>query len=162
MVFACSYYIVRKTRTEFSLHPRQELREGGNLWKLKFVTVGRTVALQPRPIVGCTASQLHCKVLQILPPTQNIYIYLGIYICILKKIPCPSLSTQKDLITLQKQQYPLWSIKTKEQTKKKHTLFFFKSVYLPIITNTAKSTTYIGKTWYCIIRINLRPHPPKY
>lgn len=49
----------------------------GNLCKLKFVTVGRTVALQPRPISGCTASQLHCKVLKILPPTpEYIYMYI--------------------------------------------------------------------------------------
>lgn len=72
---------------------------GGGLFKLKFVTVGRTVALQPRPISGYSASQLHCKGLKILPPTPE---YIYIYICILKKIPCPSLSTQKDLITLQK------------------------------------------------------------
>lgn len=46
--------------------------------------------------------------------------------------------------------------------KKAYIIFFFKSVYLPRITNAAKSTTYIGKTWYCIIRINLKPLPPKY
>lgn len=77
VVFACSYYgVVMKTSNEFSLHPRWEVREG-NLCKLKFVTVGRTVALQPRPISGCTASQLHCKVLKILPPTpEYIYMYI--------------------------------------------------------------------------------------
>lgn len=118
VLFACSYsFVVKKTRNEFSLHPRWEVSEG-NLWKLKFVTVGRTVALQPRPNSGCTASQLHCKVLEILPPTPE-YIYMYI-----KKIPCPSLSTQKDLITLQKQQYPLWSIKTNKQTKSIHYFFF--------------------------------------
>lgn len=96
-----SWFLRLKTRNEFSLHPRGESGGGGegNLFKLKFVTVGRTVALQPRPISGYSASQLHCKGLKILPPTPE---YIYIYICILKKIPCPSLSTQKDLITLQK------------------------------------------------------------
>lgn len=89
-------FVVMKTRNEFSLHPRWGVREREAVFKLKFVTVGRTVALQPRPVSGCTASQLHCKVLKILPPTPG-YIYMYI-----KKIPCPSLSTQKDLITLQK------------------------------------------------------------
>lgn len=92
-----SWFLRSKTRNKFSLHPRGG--GGGGLFKLKFVTVGRTVALQPRPISGYSASQLHCKGLKILPPTPE---YIYIYICILKKIPCPSLSTQKDLITLQK------------------------------------------------------------
>lgn len=104
MLAFSSWFLSLETRKEFSLHPRWESMGvgwggGGDLFKLKFVTVGRTVALQPRPISGCSASLLHCKGLKILPPTPE---YIYIYICILKKIPCPSLSTQKDLITLQK------------------------------------------------------------
>lgn len=48
----------------------------GDLCKWKFVTVGRTVALQPVPISGFSASQPHCKVLQVLPPPRHIYTYI--------------------------------------------------------------------------------------
>lgn len=64
-----------KPETSSACTPGRKL-ERENLCKLKFVTVGRTVALQLGPISGCTASQLHCKVLKILPPTpEYIYVY---------------------------------------------------------------------------------------
>lgn len=129
-VFTCSYdFCCDKNQKGVQLAPQVGSQRRGNLCKLKFVTVDRTVDLQPRPVSGCPASQLHCKVLKILPPTPE-YIYMYI-----KKNPLSISQYTKDLITLQKQQYPLWSIKTNKQ--KKAYIIFFKSVYLPIITNTA-------------------------
>lgn len=77
----CSLVLTRlllwKPEMSSACTPGGEFERGKPVFKLKFVTVGRTVALQPRPISGCTASQLHCKVLKILPPTpEYIYMYI--------------------------------------------------------------------------------------
>lgn len=78
VVFTCSYCLLLwKPEMSSACTPGGEFERGKPVFKLKFVTVGRTVALQPRPISGCTASQLHCKVLKILPPTpEYIYMYI--------------------------------------------------------------------------------------
>lgn len=41
------HYLFFKSRNDFSLHPRWEVKKRKPIWK--FVTVGRTVALQPLP-----------------------------------------------------------------------------------------------------------------
>ena len=54
-------FVVMKTRNEFSLHPRWGVREREAVFKLKFVTVGRTVALHTRGRWSCSSNRGTCR-----------------------------------------------------------------------------------------------------